>query len=69
MSLSQTLKRTVHQRAGGCCEYCKLSVEHVAVPFHVDHIIPCKHDDSDDAESMPRMFRLQYVQKSRSYRV
>ena len=52
MSLSQSLKRAVRQRAGGCCEYCKLSVEYVAVPFHVDHIIPRKHDGSDDADNL-----------------
>jgi hypothetical protein len=52
MSLSQTLKREVHQRAGGCCEYCKLSAEDAVVPFHVDHIIPRKHDGTDDQSNL-----------------
>ena len=52
MSLSQVIKQAVHQRANGCCEYCKLSAEDAAVPFHVDHIIPRKHDGSDEIDNL-----------------
>lgn len=52
MRLSQTLRREVRQRAGGCCEYCKLSAEDSAVPFHVDHVIPRKHDGTDKPDNL-----------------
>ncbi|MGB7341459.1 MAG: HNH endonuclease signature motif containing protein [Phototrophicaceae bacterium] len=52
MSLSQAIRRKVHQRAGGCCEYCYLSAKEVAIPFHVDHFIPRKHDGTDDTDNL-----------------
>lgn len=52
MSLSQKVKREVYQRAEGCCEYCQLSAEDSAVPFHVDHVIPLKHDGSDELDNL-----------------
>jgi len=52
MSLSQTRRREVRQRAGGCCEYCQLSANDSAVPFHIDHIIPLKHDGTDEPDNL-----------------
>lgn len=52
MSLSQAQRRAVHQRAGGCCEYCRLPEADAAVAFHVDHFIPLKHDGTDDTDNL-----------------
>ncbi len=34
------LRRMVEQRAGGRCEYCRLSQVGQEATFHIDHIIP-----------------------------
>lgn len=52
MSLSQVIRRKVHQRAGGCCEYCYLSKDEVTIPFHIDHFIPLKHEGKDDTANL-----------------
>jgi 5-methylcytosine-specific restriction endonuclease McrA len=52
MSLTQAQRRFVRERAGDCCEYCRLSAASGTVPFHVDHIIPVKHNGSDDADNL-----------------
>jgi hypothetical protein len=36
------LKAEVEQRAGGRCEYCRLSQAGQEARFHVDHILPVK---------------------------
>ena len=33
-------RRTVEERAKGCCEYCKAPVSHCPGNFHIDHIVP-----------------------------
>ncbi|MCB9456721.1 MAG: HNH endonuclease [Anaerolineaceae bacterium] len=52
MSLSDKTRQAVQDRAGNCCEYCRLSATSGIVPFHVDHIIPLKHDGSDDIANL-----------------
>lgn len=52
MSLSQAQKQAIRERAGACCEYCRLPASAGTIPFHVDHFIPLKHDGSDDADNL-----------------
>lgn len=52
MSLTKKQKQDVHVRAGGCCEYCRLPGNDVAVAFHVDHFIPLKHDGTDESDNL-----------------
>lgn len=52
MSLSKDQRRLVRERANGCCEYCYLSVDSGTVPFHIDHVIPIKHDGQDDDSNL-----------------
>jgi HNH endonuclease len=33
----------VWQRAGGCCEYCRLPQAASHIPFEIDHVRPRKH--------------------------
>ncbi len=41
--VSAELRRLVHERAGGQCEYCRIHSEHVVLPHEPDHIIAIKH--------------------------
>jgi hypothetical protein len=52
MSLSPAQRREVHERAGGCCEYCRLPEADGGVAFHVDHFVPLKHDGTDDMDNL-----------------
>ena len=52
MSITAAQRRAVIQRAGGCCEYCRLTEIDDLAPFHVDHIIPLKHDGTDDLDNL-----------------
>jgi hypothetical protein len=52
MTLPKALRQFVRNRAGNCCEYCRLPAAAGAVPFHVDHINPVKHGGSDDTENL-----------------
>ena len=52
MSVTQSQKIYVRERANACCEYCRLPANIGTVPFHVDHFIPLKHDGSDDNENL-----------------
>jgi hypothetical protein len=39
-----SLRQEVLERAGGCCEYCRLNLTTSAFNFTIDHIIAEKHD-------------------------
>jgi hypothetical protein len=41
--MDAALARQVWQRAGGCCEYCRMPQEFDDAPFEVDHVIAKKH--------------------------
>lgn len=47
MSISNEQKRLVRQRAGNCCEYCRLAEAGRLARFHIDHIIALKHDGTN----------------------
>lgn len=42
-NLPAALRREVIERAGNCCEYCRLHQDDNFFTFHVDHIIAEKH--------------------------
>ena len=41
--VSVALRRQVVDRAGNCCEYCKVNQEDRYLPYEIDHIIAEKH--------------------------
>jgi hypothetical protein len=41
--ISAALRRRVVKRASERCEYCLLPAASVAIPHHVDHILPLRH--------------------------
>ncbi len=50
--ISNTLRRRVWERAGGCCEYCHLGHEDTFLPHEVDHIIAEKHRGKTDEDNL-----------------
>lgn len=40
MTVSASIRRIVTQRAGNCCDYCRLAQAGQEALFHIDHIIP-----------------------------
>jgi hypothetical protein len=52
MTISPAQRQAIVQRAGGCCEYCRLASTSGTAPFHVDHIVPVKQGGSDDEDNL-----------------
>ncbi len=51
--MEEAVRQYVQQRAGNCCEYCRLPQETGALfRFHVEHIRPRQHGGSDDPENL-----------------
>jgi len=46
------LRRGVIQRAGDCCEYCRLSQTDNFFTFHVDHSISEKHSGATKSDNL-----------------
>jgi 5-methylcytosine-specific restriction endonuclease McrA len=46
------LRELVRQRAGDCCEYCRLPQKVSELRFHVEHVIPRQHGGSDEFENL-----------------
>jgi hypothetical protein len=41
--MERSLQELVWQRAGNCCEYCRVPQSHDRLPFEIDHIIAENH--------------------------
>ncbi len=52
MSLRHELRQYVIERAGSCCEYCRLGEDARFARFHIDHIVPRKHGGIDSADNL-----------------
>ncbi len=46
------LRREVIQRAGNCCEYCRIAQEDQFFVFQIDHIISEKHGGPTTSENL-----------------
>ena len=46
------LRRLVHERAGGACEYCLVPEAMTFAPHEVDHIVAQKHGGATDADNL-----------------
>jgi len=47
MSINNAQRQLVRERAGNCCEYCRVSQSGRLVRFQVDHIMAIKHGGAD----------------------
>ena len=45
-------RHLVRQRAGNCCEYCRLPQEAVDATFHIEHVIALQHGGTDDPSNL-----------------
>lgn len=52
MSISNVQKQRIRERAGNCCEYCRLAEAGRLARFHIDHIIAVKHDGTDADDNL-----------------
>ncbi len=52
MSITRAQRQIVRERAGGCCEYCRLPESGGTLSFHIDHIIPIKHGGEDHVDNL-----------------
>jgi hypothetical protein len=50
--ISASLRRAVIDRAGGCCEYCRVNTQYRAIDFAIDHIIAEKHGGSTTSDNL-----------------
>jgi len=46
------LRALVHQRAGGCCEYCHIHEDDVLAPHEPDHIVAEQHGGATTIENL-----------------
>lgn len=46
------LRRQVYERAGECCEYCRIPDVATFAPHEIDHIIAEKHGGLTEAENL-----------------
>jgi hypothetical protein len=50
--VNRELVQRIWQRAGNCCEYCKLPARHYPLPFQVDHIIAKQHGGASELANL-----------------
>jgi hypothetical protein len=50
--ISVELRRSIIERAGNCCEYCKRSQSDHLFTYHVEHIIAEKHGGNSEFENL-----------------
>lgn len=52
MSLQEKQKQRIRERAGNCCEYCRMAESARLVGFQIDHIIAIKHGGKDEDHNL-----------------
>ena len=52
MSITNAQREIIRERAGDCCEYCRVAQTDRFSKFQIDHVIPLKHGGSDDIDNL-----------------
>lgn len=52
MSVTEKQKQRVRDRAGNCCEYCRVSQSSRLTRFQIDHIIAVAHGGADEEDNL-----------------
>jgi hypothetical protein len=52
VSITREQRGLIRERAGDCCEYCRVAQDDRLSKFQVDHIIPLKHGGTDDTDNL-----------------
>jgi 5-methylcytosine-specific restriction endonuclease McrA len=50
--ISESLKKSVIQRANYCCEYCLMENDVSFIPHQIDHVISLKHEGDTSLENL-----------------
>lgn len=50
--MNRELRELVWNRAGGCCEYCRMPQAFDPMPFEVDHVIATQHHGETVADNL-----------------
>lgn len=50
--MDETLVRQIWERAGHCCEYCRMIRDYDETPFEIDHVIARKHHGPTTANNL-----------------
>ena len=50
--MNRELRELVWNRAGGCCEYCRMPQSLDPLPFEVDHVIATQHHGETTADNL-----------------
>ena len=51
MSIGSDQRRRVRERAGNCCEYCRIAQTGRLARVHVDHVVAVKHGGGDTEDN------------------
>jgi hypothetical protein len=62
--ISADLRRLVTDRAGNCCEYCRLSQDDSTFSFQIDHIISEKHEGQTTLGGLSRVTPSRFYRNS-----
>jgi hypothetical protein len=52
VSVTSEQRQLIRERAGDCCEYCRVAQDERLSKFQIDHIIPIKHGGRDDTDNL-----------------
>ena len=52
MTISNTTRTKISERAEARCEYCRLPDAVSTHSFHIDHILPIKHEGTDEIDNL-----------------
>ena len=50
--MDESIKATVRQRAGDCCEYCRLPQDAYDLTFHIEHVVASQHLQDDSLSNL-----------------
>ena len=50
--IPEKIRQKVAERAGLCCEYCRIHADNLFLSFEIDHIIALKHGVTNDLENL-----------------
>ena len=50
--MDEAIKEIVRQRAGGCCEYCRLPQDAYDLTFHIEHVVATQHLQDDSLSNL-----------------
>lgn len=50
--ISDSIRKKVKERAGHCCEYCRIHQDDFYFPFEIDHIISLRHGGKTVLENL-----------------